>query len=439
MTDDAITGPQDVRLASSMTAPVRVLRIVTRMNIGGPAIHVALLSNDLDPTRYSTRLVVGEPDATEGDLSDSVRRPEGRVIRLKALRRPMHPWRDVMALGQLLRMIWTERPCIIHTHMAKAGTLGRVAGLLYNILGPGRQPGARAVLVHTFHGHVLEGYFPSWQSQVFLAVERWLARRTDCLIAVSPRVRDELLDKGIGRAEQWRVVPLGLDLAALATLAVPGGHHPVRFGIVGRLVPIKNPTLFLEALSTARRLGGAQHVRGLVVGDGMLRAGLELRAQRLQLDGAVRFVGWQRDMVSTYQSLEAACVTSWNEGTPVALIEAMAAGRVAISTDVGGVRDLLDDSAGSSAIPEGSFRITARGILVRPGDADGLAAAIQTVAGDPALRRQLGEAARAHVLAHHSAQRLVTDIEALYTQLRQPGRRDGQAHDEGEGEGRCES
>ena len=397
---------------------MKIVRIVTRLNIGGPAIHVALLSTRLNAQQFSTCLVVGEPGSSEGDLRSLVQDHEARVVHLKMLRRPLHAWRDAMALGQLLRVIWQERPHIIHTHMAKAGALGRVAGLLYNRWGPGRRAGARAVLIHTFHGHVLDGYFSPWLSRVFVRIERWLAGRTDCLIAVSQTVRNELVAKGIGRQDQWRVIPLGLDLSAFAQVPLSGGQSPVRVGMVGRLVSIKNPALFLQALSRLVQQRRGEAVHGLVVGDGPLRQALEQEAKHLGLGGIVRFAGWQQDLPSLYAELEVACLTSWNEGTPVALIEAMAAGRAVVATDVGGVPDLLDGE-GQPHVPvaSGTFRITERGILVQPGDPQGLTDALQVLASDPALRHRLGRAARTHVMQQFDPKRLLSDIAMLYEEL----------------------
>lgn len=391
--------------------------MLTRLNIGGPAIHAALLSNRLDPERFSTCLVAGEPDATEGDLSDLVDREQVALRRLRSLKRPLHPWADVVTLVHLLRILWKERPQLIHTHMAKAGALGRLAGLLYNGLGPGHGRGARAVLVHTFHGHVLEGYFPPRISWLFLIVERWLARWTDCLIAVSDTVRHELSALGIGRAAQWQVIPVGLDLSALARLPVSNGRAPVRCGFVGRLVPIKNPSLFLGALHHIIRQG-AHAVQGVVVGDGPLRPALEREARQLGLQGVVRFTGWQRDLLAIYNDVDIACLTSWNEGTPVALIEAMAAGRAVVATRVGGVRDLLEaDWRDPGPIPPGTFRLTERGVLTRPGDAEGLAKAMTAVAEDGGLRRRLGEAGRIFVVERFTSERLLRDIAGLYEGL----------------------
>jgi glycosyltransferase involved in cell wall biosynthesis len=307
--------------------------------------------------------------------------------------------------------------------MAKAGALGRMAGFLYNGVGPGRRTGRRAVIVHTFHGHVLEGYFPARAQRVFLWIERWLAARTDVLIAVSPAVRDDLLRKGIGRASRWRVIPLGLSLAAFADLPLPDGGGTLRVGQVGRLVPVKNSSLFVQALARVAR-EASPAVRALIVGDGPLRAALEEEARALGVDRTVTFTGWRRDLRAVYERLDVACVTSWNEGTPVSLIEAMAAGRAAVATDVGGVRDLLaDGAAGGEAIAPGAFHIAARGILIRPGDAEGLAAALRRLGSDGPLRRSLGEAGRRFVTERFTEERLVRDIESLYGELLSQGRR----------------
>jgi glycosyltransferase involved in cell wall biosynthesis/4-amino-4-deoxy-L-arabinose transferase-like glycosyltransferase len=409
-------GDRDAR------APATVVRVLTRLNIGGPSVHAALLSTRLDAARFRTCLVVGRPDPDEGDLTGQA---EGaaRLVRLPHLRRAIHPWRDLRAFASLVRLLWRERPRIVHTHMAKAGALGRLAGFLYNAVGPGRRRGARAALIHTFHGHVLEGYFPAWASQAFVIIERILAARTDVLIAVSPAIRDDLLRRGIGRPAQWRVIPLGLDLTALGRLPVPHGARPMRCGLVGRLVPIKHPSLFLRALDGLCRQDGANPVSGLIVGDGPLRQSLEQETRRLGLERIVRFAGWERDLASIYGQLEVACLTSWNEGTPVALIEAMAAGRAVVATDVGGVRDLLAENGGGQGMAEpapGSFRIAARGVLVRPGDAEGFSAALARLASDAELRHALGAAGRAYVLRAFDADRLVREITQLYDEALAP-------------------
>ena len=397
---------------------MKIVRIMTRMNIGGPAVHATALSTRLDPGRFSTCLVVGSPEAGEGDLSGFVQGPGVRVVRIRALRKALDPWGDLWTLIRLIGVLNREHPAIIHTHMAKAGALGRVAGMVYNRFGHGRRPGKRAKLIHTFHGHVLEGYFSLWLSRLFVRIERWLARRTDCLIAVSRTIRDDLLQKGIGSPSQWRVIPLGLDLSLLGRLPPANGSPAVRVGMVGRLVPVKNPALLLHAL---HRLSGRPHaipVRGIIVGDGPLRERLEREAARLGLDALVQFTGWRRDVPAVYAEMDVACLTSWHEGTPVSLIEAMAAGRAVVATDVGGVRDLLGDPGElPRVIPHGRFHVARRGLLVRAGDADGLAAALEALASDAALRQTLSQTARPHALRAFTMERLLQDIATLYAVL----------------------
>ena len=401
---------------------MKIVRIITRLNIGGPSVHVGLLSTLLDRSRFDTCLVTGTVGEKEGDLGPRISARGARMIRLATLTRSPHPVRDLSTWFRLLSILRAERPRILHTHMAKAGTLGRLAGLFYNRLGPGRNPKNRMILIHTYHGHVLEGYFSAWVSNRFTAIERWLSRWTDCLIAVSPRIRDDLLGKGIGRKESWRVIPLGLDLSNLLDLSLPNGDLPLRCGMVGRLVPIKNPSLFLQALSRSARAGDSPAPRGIIVGEGPLRDSLEKEAQRIGLGDRVRFTGWQQDLRCCYQEMDIACVTSLNEGTPVSLIEAMAAGRAVIATDVGGVRDLLDTQAeGTPPIPAEGFRITPVGVLIRSQDAQGLAAALAHLAQNPSLRRSLGETARRHVRERYGHERLIGDLSRLYEQLTREG------------------
>ena len=352
---------------------------------------------------------------------------EGTGVRhliVPSLKRSLSLWADLRAWWSIFQIIRRERPDIVHTYMAKAGALGRTAAMVHNGFVrfgarlAGRPPSICRI-IHTFHGHVLEGYFSPRLSRVFVMIECYLARGTDRLIAVSRTVRDELLQRGIGAPVQWTAIPLGLDLSSLEALPPPDGSSKIRVGIVGRLVPIKNPALFLSALGQVARQPLAIPISGVIVGDGPLRQTLEREAKRLGLEALVRFIGWQRDLLEVYGGLEATCLTSWNEGTPVALIEAMAASRAVVATDVGGVRDLLLDEGEDTlqAIPSGGFRMTTRGMLVRPGDVEGLAAALHTVVTDEKLRRRLGQAARTFVGQRFSTERLCRDVEGLYADL----------------------
>jgi glycosyltransferase involved in cell wall biosynthesis len=385
---------------------VRVLRLITRLNIGGPSIQAIALSDRLTARGFTTRLVHGALGAGEGDMRYLLR-PSANVEYVSCLRRDIAPASDVRAFGRVLGMIREFRPQIVHTHMAKAGAIGRLAALAYNRTS-GRA--ARVKVVHTYHGHVLEGYFGAGKTAVFVGIERLLANATDRIVAISPAIRDELLrEHRIGRAEQYRVVPLGFDLtslaaidvnarlAARAALGIPAGAHVV--STVGRLTAIKQQHLFLE---TARLVANQDPAAlFLIVGDGELRAELEQTARDLGLADRVRFLGWRRDLATIYGASDVFLLTSRNEGTPVALIESLAAGVPGVSTNVGGVGDVID----------------AFGLVAAYDDAAGLARAVETLLGDPARRRAMGDRGRAAMVARYGIDRLVADIEALYREL----------------------
>jgi glycosyltransferase involved in cell wall biosynthesis len=259
---------------------------------------------------------------------------------------------------------------------------------------------------------VFEGYFGSPSTQMFLLVERWLARRTDVLIAISAQVRKDLLQTyAVAREEQVKVIPLGFDLdrliaistaerrAARAALQVPDGAIAVT--TVGRLTAIKQHALFLEMASRLAR--GAQSFLFVIAGDGELRKGLEDKAGELGIADRTRFLGWRGDLQTIYGATDVFVLTSRNEGTPVALIEAMAAGVASVSTDVGGVRDVI---TGPDV-----------GVLVPFGGADALADAVMSLAHDPARREELGRAARASVRERFHGRRLLQDVKILYCGL----------------------
>jgi glycosyltransferase involved in cell wall biosynthesis len=373
-----------------------VMRVITRLNIGGPARQAILLSHALVARGYAPHLVWGTVAADEGELTLPREIPN---THLALLRRELRPADDVRALWELRRLMRERRPQIVHTHMAKAGALGRLAT---------RRTGV-PVVIHTFHGHVLEGYFPGWKSRAFLATERGLARISDALVAVSPAIRDELLDLGIGRPDQWRVIPVGLDLHDLLTLDVDRVRARQALGlpqtgsvvgIVGRLVPIKDHVTFLDA--AARIAHDRSDVTFVVVGGGELRSELEVRARHL-LGDRCRFLGWVMDLTTLYAALDLVVLASRNEGTPVALIEAGAAGKPVVATRVGGVADVVQDGK--------------TGLLVPPGDPAAVAAGISALLDDPARARALGEAARGEANARFTIERLADDLTRLYGEL----------------------
>jgi len=394
--------------ASGSGENLRVLRIITRLNIGGPSIQAIALSERMAARGFDTRLMHGRLGAGEGDMRYLLTNPT--VARqMKALRREIAPLHDTIALAQILDALRDLRPHIVHTHMAKAGTVGRVAAAIYNRTAARHAP---ARVVHTYHGHVLEGYFSPVQTRAFLGVERALARVTDRIIAISPRIQKELTeDYRIGRPEQYHVVPLGFDLdpltaigeserrAARATLGITADAAVV--ATVGRLTAIKRYDLFLD---TARLVAERHsHVLFLVAGDGELRAALEEQARANGIADRVRFLGWRRDLETVYAASDVFLLTSRNEGTPVALIESLAAAVPGVSTDVGGVRDVIDTD-----------RV---GLLAPFGDAHALANQVHALLADHDRRRRMGEAGRQAVSSRYGLDRLIDDVERLYREL----------------------
>jgi glycosyltransferase involved in cell wall biosynthesis len=377
-----------------------VLRIITRLNIGGPALHATLLTERLDPSRYDSLLVAGTEDPGEGNFLALHDRSFEPLVIVPALGRGIHGPQDVVALAWLVRLMRRIRPHVVHTHTAKAGTLGRLAARMVGV----------PIVVHTYHGHVLRGYFPPAKTRVFVAIERWLARRTDRLLAVSETVRTELLDMGIGRPERFTIMPVGLDLDRF--LRSEGARGALRaelglsdatplVGIVGRLVHIKAHEVFLEAAARVARV--LPDCGFLIVGDGERRAELRDQAAALGLGLQVRFLGWRRDLDRIYADLDLVALTSHNEGSPLSLIEAMAAGRAVVATRVGGVPNLVEDGVS--------------GVLVPPGDPAALSGAMTALLSDAGRREALGQAGRKRVATVFGADRLLRDMDRLYEKL----------------------
>ena len=373
-----------------MTATSRVLRLITRLNIGGPARQALTLTHALRPD-HDTLLGAGQPAAREGELSH----PDVAVRRLPLVR-PLRPFTDARALPSVRSLIQEHRADLVHTHMAKAGTVGRLAAASLR---------RRPKTVHTYHGHVLDGYFRPSAERAFIAVEQGLAHLTDVLIAISPQVRDSLLDLGIGSDDQYRVIPLGFDLEAHRAVDGPSGALRGRLGLhddvpligcVGRLVPIKDHSTLLQAMS---RIPEA-HLA--VLGDGELRGALEGEVAARGLEHRVHFVGWWTDIPSAMADMDVVALTSRNEGTPVSLIEAGACGRPVVATDVGGVRSVVAD--GES------------GLLVPPQDPEAMADALEQVLASSEMRSRFGADGRSRSKSFEQ-DRLVEDIRSLYRDL----------------------
>jgi glycosyltransferase involved in cell wall biosynthesis len=374
------------------------------MNIGGPAYHVSVLSGRLDRDRYETLLLTGALGPGEGSLEELAQRYGATKQLVPGLRPELKPLNDLRALVSIMRTIREYRPDVVHTHTAKAGALGRLAAIA--------TPGVQPVIVHTYHGHVLSGYFGRAMNAVYRNIERLLAIWSDRLIGVSDATVDELVKLGVARRQKFTTIPIGLDLdRLLAAERSDGAAFRAELGLqaddvlavfVGRLVPIKRVDLLIEAFALA--LGRESHLRLAIVGDGGLRGELELRASRLGLAKAVCFLGFRSDLPAIAAGGDFAVLSSDNEGTPVALIEAAAAGLPAVARAVGGVGDIVTP---------------ATGIIVEESDAGAFADAMGRLAADRCLRERLGSAAREHVRERYAAERLVEDIDQLYQTLLQ--------------------
>jgi len=394
---------------------VRVLRVIARLNIGGPAIQAVTLTRELQGDGFASLLVCGDVESHEGDMSYLARAQGVRPYKVRGLGREIHPIKDLGVLVRLLAILRRFRPHILHTHTAKAGTLGRVAGLLWNAFHPKKK---RVRLVHTFHGHVFHSYFGWWKTRFFLGIERLLARFTQRIVVISPAQKRDICHRyRIAPPGKVEIIRLGFHLAPFARGAREGGQErdgSFKVGIVGRLAPVKNHRLLLKAVARLGKQGRLGGMRFVVVGDGELRQTLEQETERLGIGPVVDYVGWRKDMAAVYADLDAVALTSFNEGTPVSLIEAMAAARPIVATAVGGVPDLLGRVVETWG---GRVRRAERGLLVPSEDDLALSRALTAMARRRQEIAEMGRCAKDYALATYGMERLVNDLKSLYEGL----------------------
>src|SRR5438046_5283347 len=378
------------------TAPPKLARVITRMNIGGPARHVTILTAHASP-EFDAVLLTGETAEREGSLEGEALAAGARVVHVPRLRRALNPLSDLTAILWLYRYFRREKPAIVATHTAKAGTLGRTAAWLAGV----------PVIIHTFHGHVLDGYFGRLTTSFFLFIERALGRVTTRFIAISPEIAADLDRLGIGHGKVI-VVRLGLELEHVTNgkrglLRTDLGIPPdaVLVGIVGRLVPIKAHDVFLAAAAKLAKVARKAHFA--IVGDGDLWSHLHEDVHAAALHDVLHFAGWRADLADVYADLDIVVCCSRNEGTPVSVIEACAAGLPVIGTPVGGMTDIITDDL--------------NGLLVPTGDAEALAGAIKGLIADPRRRSSMGAAGHKIVLERYGASRMVNELKQVYSEL----------------------
>jgi glycosyltransferase involved in cell wall biosynthesis len=372
--------------------PRLVMHVIARMNVGGPAWIVAAVTRGLNDGEFRSTLICGQVEPGEADFLE-LRDPVLPVTRLASFGRSVKILGDLQACIGLIRLMRRVRPAIVHTHTAKAGVLGRIAALIARV----------PIKVHTFHGHVLHGYFSPRVTALVRLSERILARVTTHLVAVGSQVRDELLAAGIGRSEQYTVIAPGVAptfevsrTEARQLLGVPNDIPVVAF--VGRLTQIKRPDRLIEAFRLV--LGEIPEAVLVIAGEGDLFE--STKAAAAPLGESVKFLGWRSDLHNVYAAADLAVLTSDNEGMPVTLIEASMAGIPCVTTDVGSAREVVIDL------------VTGLVVASEPGALSG--AMLEILRNEP-LRSSFGVAARAHAEAHFGAAGLVDSHRDLYRRL----------------------
>ncbi len=380
---------------------IKILRIIARMNVGGPAIQAASLTRELNDDEFESVLVHGNLAEGEADmLGFEDMQVENRIV-MPELGRELHPVKDLLSLLKVIKLVRSVNPDIVHTHTAKAGTVGRLAAVICRV----------PVIIHTFHGHVFHGYFSPAKTALFKAIEKFLARFSTRIIAISPSQKNEISGILGVPGSKFEVVPLGFRLERFEnccelhagefkkSLNISDGKRIV--SIVGRITAIKNHRLFLDV--AMRVLGKRGDVVFVAVGDGEDRPACESYAAELGIRDNVVFAGWHEKVEIVYADTDITILTSDNEGTPVCLIESLASGVPVVSTNVGGVCDVVTDGVD--------------GFLAPPGDADALAEHVIRLLDDESLRDKMGAAGKNSAMSRFNQSRLFSDIKNLYRKL----------------------
>lgn len=410
---------------------MKILRIIARLNVGGPARHVVWLTKDLQDAEFQSSLIAGTVPGGEEDMNYLAAENGIEPIYIEEMSRELSP-KDAVSLYKVFRELRKQRPDIVHTHTAKAGTIGRTAALLYRWLTLSSLIGRpnRISVVHTFHGHVFHSYYGSAKTRVFLLIEKILARiATDRIVVISPQQFGEIHRQfGVGKAEQFETIRLGIDLEpfessdekrSILRNEIGAAPDELVVGFVGRLTEIKNISLFLNTAARlkAKSIDDSPRMRFAIAGDGHLREELEREAASLGLDDTLVFLGNRTDTETLYAGMDIVALTSLNEGTPLSLIEAMASGRPVISTMVGGVPDLI----GEVQVRLEGFSECERGIGIDSFLPEDLASGLIYLARNEKLREQIGQRGREFVQERYSKDRLAEDLRKLYRSLTSQG------------------
>ncbi len=380
----------------------RILRIINRFNIGGPTYNAAYLTKYLNP-EFETLLIGGMKDASE-ESSEYILKNLGISYQIiPEMKRSIHPVNDISAYLKIKKIIREFKPDIVHTHAAKAGAIGRRAAFACNT----------PVVVHTFHGHVFHSYFGGLRTFIYKTIERNLAKKVSAIIAISEKQKEELA--GIHKicpAEKIHVIPLGFDLQRFHDNAEEKrkafrakhnlGDAEIAIGIIGRLVPIKNHSLFIEAIKFVSEKSHRK-IKAFIIGDGDERQKIEAKIKELQLETIITLTSWEKNVDKVYPGLDIVCLTSFNEGTPVSLIEAQAANKPIVSTNAGGIENVV--------IPHKAA------LLSEISDPYVFCTNLLKVVSDEALRKEMSLHGWDYVKERFHYTRLISETSNLYKSL----------------------
>lgn len=390
-------------MTNSPESPIRVLRIINRFNVGGPVYNVTYLTKFL-PKSYETMLIGGCATSTEQDATYILESQGVEYEKLESMSRSIRFFNDLRTFFVLIKLIKSYKPTIVHTHASKAGALGRIAAKIMGV----------PVIVHTYHGHVFQGYFNPLVTKVVILLERFLGRLSTKIITISPEQQQEIVYKfNIIPVEKTIVIPLGFDLKRFEESQTKRDELRNELGIsdrqravaiVGRLAPIKNHRLFIDAAALVLREYPNEFIF-YVVGDGELKTEIKSYIENTHpiVNKNLVFTSWIADMTTLYPAMDMVCLTSINEGTPVSLIEAQASGVPVISTNVGGVKDIVQANE--------------TGVIMEGNTAEELAKHLIQLHLNSSLRMKMSQNARNFVKEKFTYQRLVDDMDRLYKNL----------------------
>jgi glycosyltransferase involved in cell wall biosynthesis len=382
---------------------IKVLRVITRLNIGGPAQHVTFLEESLDKGLFESKLVLGAVDSNEGDMSFLARERALSLIEIPELSNQSGLIANLIALFKLYRVTKKEKPHIVHLHLLKARILGGLAAKVAGV----------PIILETFHGNLLKEYYGFLKTSIILLLEKFVGNLVaDWIIAISPSQKQELVNFGIANGDKIRIINIGLELERfLNSQGKIGGFknelglrdNVLLVGIVGRLVPIKGHRYFLEAAREVLEVTRDLNTKFLIIGDGELRRELKEYSKKLGIEDFVVFTGWRVDLERIYSDMDVVVLSSLNEGTPVSIIEAMASEKAVVATRVGGVPDVVEDGVS--------------GLMVSPKNPKALAQAIIRLLKDSELRAALGIEGRKRVYPKYDVTTLVENTGHFYQEL----------------------